>query len=101
MNTTPRLKNKDILISGASIAGPALAYWLRRHGFNPTVVERAPVLRDGGYAVDFRGRAHLTVLDRMGSWPDIRREQTNMGAMCVRQRRGQEDRHHARRHLQR
>ena len=31
-----------ILISGASIAGPVLAYWLTRHGFNVTVVERAP-----------------------------------------------------------
>lgn len=43
-----------VLISGASIAGPALAFWLRRYGFQPTVVERAPALRDGGYAVDFR-----------------------------------------------
>jgi 2-polyprenyl-6-methoxyphenol hydroxylase-like FAD-dependent oxidoreductase len=82
MNTTPRLKNKNILISGASVAGPALAYWLHRHGFNPTVVERAPALRDGGYAVDFRGRAHLTVLERMGILDGIRREQTNMGAMA-------------------
>jgi 2-polyprenyl-6-methoxyphenol hydroxylase-like FAD-dependent oxidoreductase len=32
--------NRDILISGASVAGPALAYWLSRHGFRPTVVER-------------------------------------------------------------
>ncbi|MFF5206372.1 FAD-dependent monooxygenase [Streptosporangium sp. NPDC000396] len=81
MNTTPRLKNKNILISGASVAGPALAYWLRRHGFTPTVVERAPALRDGGYAVDFRGQAHLTVLDRMGIMADVKRAQTNMGAM--------------------
>jgi 2-polyprenyl-6-methoxyphenol hydroxylase-like FAD-dependent oxidoreductase len=35
-------KNTTILISGASIAGPALAYWLKRYGFNPTVIERAP-----------------------------------------------------------
>jgi 2-polyprenyl-6-methoxyphenol hydroxylase-like FAD-dependent oxidoreductase len=51
----------DILISGASVAGPALAYWLTRHGFNVTVVERSPGLRGGGYAVDFRGAAHLGV----------------------------------------
>ncbi|OUC92385.1 FAD-dependent oxidoreductase [Streptosporangium minutum] len=84
MTTTSRLtepKNKDILISGASVAGPALAYWLRRHGFNPTVVERAPTLRDGGYAVDFRGEAHLTVLERMGILADVRRARTRMGAM--------------------
>ena len=47
--------NRDILISGAGVAGPALAFWLSRYGFTPTVVERAPELRDGGYAVDFRG----------------------------------------------
>lgn len=58
--------SKNILISGASVAGPALAFWLRRFGFNPTVVERDPALRDGGNAVDFRGPAHLTVLRKMG-----------------------------------
>ena len=39
------MKNRDILISGASIAGLALAYWLRQYGFNPTVVEQAPAPR--------------------------------------------------------
>ena len=37
-------KNKTILISGASIAGPTLAFWLKRYGFAPTVIERAPQL---------------------------------------------------------
>lgn len=54
-----------VLISGASIAGPALAYFLHRHGFEVTLVERAPALRDGGYAVDIRGAA-LDVIGRMG-----------------------------------
>jgi 2-polyprenyl-6-methoxyphenol hydroxylase-like FAD-dependent oxidoreductase len=54
-----------ILISGASIAGPALAYWLGHAGHDVTVVERAAELRRGGYAVDVRGPA-LTVLERMG-----------------------------------
>ena len=75
------MQSKNVLISGASIAGPALAYWLRRHGFNPTVVERAPTLRQGGYAVDFRGAAHLGVLERMGILDEVRRLQTRMGAM--------------------
>jgi 2-polyprenyl-6-methoxyphenol hydroxylase-like FAD-dependent oxidoreductase len=57
---------QTILISGAGIAGTALAYWLRRYGFTPTVVEKAPSVRDGGYAVDFRGPVHLDLLDRMG-----------------------------------
>jgi 2-polyprenyl-6-methoxyphenol hydroxylase-like FAD-dependent oxidoreductase len=56
----------DVLISGASIAGPALAYWLGRHGFRPTIVEIAPALRTGGNAVDFRGPLHMGLLRRMG-----------------------------------
>ena len=46
-----------ILISGASVAGPILAYWLRRFGFEPTVVERTDELRlgVGGHAVDLSG----------------------------------------------
>lgn len=54
-----------ILISGAGIAGPCLAYWLSRHGFTPTLVERAPQLRTGGYLVDFWG-AGFDVAERMG-----------------------------------
>ncbi|MEV7050894.1 FAD-dependent monooxygenase [Streptomyces anulatus] len=73
--------NGNVLISGASIAGPALAYWLGRHGFNPTVVELAPTLRKGGHAVDFRGETHLTVLERMGLLPELRRIQTGGSPM--------------------
>ncbi|WP_374628557.1 FAD-dependent monooxygenase [Frankia sp. AgPm24] len=46
-----------VLVAGASIAGPALAHWLRRRGAAVTVVERAPELRPGGQAVDARGVA--------------------------------------------
>ena len=70
------MKNRNVLISGASVAGPALAYWLARYGFNPTVVELAPAPRGGGYAVDFRGRTHLTVLEQMGILSELRRLQT-------------------------
>jgi 2-polyprenyl-6-methoxyphenol hydroxylase-like FAD-dependent oxidoreductase len=42
------MKNTTVLISGASIAGPALAYWLHRYGATVTVVERAPALRPSG-----------------------------------------------------
>lgn len=66
----------DVLISGAGIAGPALAYWLSRFGFSPTVVERAPALRTGGQAVDFRGDVHLSVLRRMGVLDAIFEAQT-------------------------
>lgn len=56
---------RTVLVSGASIAGPALAFWLHRHGLTPTVVERAPELRPGGQTVDLRG-AGRTVIERMG-----------------------------------
>lgn len=70
------MTGKNVLISGASVAGPALAYWLGHYGFRPTVVEVAPAPREGGYAVDFRGEAHLTVLERMGVLEKIRAQQT-------------------------
>ncbi|MFI9722263.1 FAD-dependent monooxygenase [Streptomyces sp. NPDC052396] len=54
----------SVLVSGASVAGLTLAYWLRRHGHEVTVVERAPDIRPGGQAIDVRGVA-LSVLDRM------------------------------------
>ncbi|QEH35198.1 6-hydroxynicotinate 3-monooxygenase precursor [Aquisphaera giovannonii] len=56
---------RRVLISGASIAGPTLAYWLDRRGFAVTVVERAPAVRGGGYPIDIRGTA-LRVAERMG-----------------------------------
>ncbi len=46
---------KTVLISGAGIAGPTLAYWLHRSGFKPTLVEQAPSPRAGGYVIDFWG----------------------------------------------
>ncbi|NUP01900.1 MAG: FAD-dependent oxidoreductase [Nonomuraea sp.] len=67
----------NILISGASIAGTSLAYWLRRHGFTPTVVERAPSIREGGYKVDIRGAA-LDVIERMGLLEAVNAHSTDM-----------------------
>ncbi|OZM77855.1 FAD-dependent monooxygenase [Pseudonocardia sp. MH-G8] len=68
MNHPP---NRKVLISGASIAGPTLAYWLDRHGFKVTVVEKATHLRGGGYAIDIRGTAR-DVVERMGLLPRLR-----------------------------
>ncbi|MFB4276643.1 FAD-dependent monooxygenase [Nonomuraea sp. MTCD27] len=70
------MRNSNVLISGAGIAGPALAYWLVRHGCTVTVVEKAPALRPGGQAVDFKGETHQTVLRRMGLMDEVRRLQT-------------------------
>src|SRR5215472_13834550 len=55
----------SVLISGAGIAGPALAYWLTRAGIEVTIVERAATPRPGGQAVDIRGAAR-DVVERMG-----------------------------------
>jgi 2-polyprenyl-6-methoxyphenol hydroxylase-like FAD-dependent oxidoreductase len=76
------VKHRDILISGASVAGPALAFWLRRRGFNPTLVERAPAPRGGGQAIDLRGAAR-DVAERMGVLDDVRRAHTGARGMSL------------------
>ncbi|MFJ2770503.1 FAD-dependent monooxygenase [Streptomyces sp. NPDC087300] len=75
-------KPKRILISGASVAGPALAHFLRRDGHAVTVVERAPDLRDSGYAVDFRGDA-FDVLADLGVLDEVRANDTKMRGTAV------------------
>ncbi|KIZ16501.1 FAD-dependent monooxygenase [Streptomyces natalensis] len=69
--------NSTVLISGASVAGPALAHLLHRGGYQVTVVERAPAVRGGGYAVDFRGAA-FEVLDELGILAEVREHDTKM-----------------------
>jgi 2-polyprenyl-6-methoxyphenol hydroxylase-like FAD-dependent oxidoreductase len=72
-----------VLISGAGIAGLTVAYWLRRYGFTPTIVERAPSLLTGGYKIDVRGTA-LQVLRRMGIHDGVVAASTDMqGALLV------------------
>jgi 2-polyprenyl-6-methoxyphenol hydroxylase-like FAD-dependent oxidoreductase len=62
---------RTVLISGASVAGPALAFWLHRYGFRPVVVERSPAVRGGGYPIDLRGVA-VDVAGRTGLLPRLR-----------------------------
>ncbi|MEK2491688.1 FAD-dependent monooxygenase [Kitasatospora purpeofusca] len=71
-----------VLISGAGIAGTALAHWLDRYGFRVTVVERAPSLRGGGQPVDIRGNA-LEVVDRMGLLAEVAARRTGLRGMSV------------------
>ena len=68
-----------VLIAGAGIAGPSLAWWLSRRGWRITLVERARALRIGGQAVDFRGPVHRAVLERMGLWEAIHERRTRLG----------------------
>src|SRR5205807_4000560 len=81
-------KNTNILISGASIAGPTLAYWLKRYGFTPTVIERAPQLREGGYPIDVRDEA-VQVAKLMGIWSRLQQEKTNFGEILFVNERNQ------------
>ncbi|WP_242889010.1 FAD-dependent monooxygenase [Actinomadura litoris] len=76
------MRNTTVLVSGASIAGTATAYWLDRHGFEVTVVELSPGPRPGGQAIDVRGPA-LDVAERMGVLDGLRRRSTALRGMSV------------------
>ncbi len=60
----------SVLISGVGVAGPTLAYWLNHYGFTTTLAERAPVLRSGGYVIDFWGLGY-DIAELMGLLPEI------------------------------
>jgi len=61
---------RTILISGAGVAGPTLAFWLKAAGFEPTLIEQAPTLRNGGYVIDFWGLGY-DIAERMGISSEI------------------------------
>jgi 2-polyprenyl-6-methoxyphenol hydroxylase-like FAD-dependent oxidoreductase len=54
-----------IAISGAGVAGPAFAYWMRRAGHHVTLIESAPTFRTGGYVIDFWGLGYR-IAEKMG-----------------------------------
>ncbi|WP_156812583.1 FAD-dependent monooxygenase [Legionella tunisiensis] len=66
-----------ILISGAGTAGLSVAYWLKRYGYTPTLVESAPELRTGGYKIDVRGKA-LQILQHAGIFDAVVAASTDM-----------------------
>ncbi len=69
--------NHKILVIGASIAGPMICYWLKKYGFNPTLIERSEQLRTGGYAIDIRGIA-ADIVKKMGIYDDIYAKRTSL-----------------------
>ncbi|BBY38525.1 hypothetical protein MMAN_26590 [Mycobacterium mantenii] len=79
----------DVLVSGASVAGATAAFWLGRHGFSVTVVERHQGPRPGGQAIDVRGPA-LTVLERMGLLAAAQKRKTQIQGSSVVDRDGNE-----------
>jgi 2-polyprenyl-6-methoxyphenol hydroxylase-like FAD-dependent oxidoreductase len=84
--STPR---REVLVSGAGIAGTALAYWLNRHGHAVTVVEKSAAVRGGGYPVDVRGAA-LDVVREMGLLPALREAHVDLRRLTFLDRDGAE-----------
>ncbi|MFF3216640.1 FAD-dependent monooxygenase [Streptomyces sp. NPDC002886] len=78
--SAPAQDGQRVLISGAGIAGPTLAYWLARYGFRPTVVELTGAVRSSGSPVDVRGPA-LDVARRMGIARRLREAATAVTAL--------------------
>jgi len=74
------MENRNILISGAGIAGTTLAFWLKKFGFNPTIVESSPKLREGGYAIDFMG-AGYAVAEKMEIIPALKSVDINFSKL--------------------
>lgn len=69
--------NRKILVIGASIAGPTICYWLKKYGFNPTLIERSKKLRTGGHAIDIRGIA-ADIVKKMDIYDSICAKRTSV-----------------------
>jgi 2-polyprenyl-6-methoxyphenol hydroxylase-like FAD-dependent oxidoreductase len=82
------MNDKTVLISGAGIGGPTLAFWLKAAGFEPTLIEIAPALRAGGYVIDFWGLGY-DIAERMGLADDINRIGYQIREMLIVNDRGE------------
>lgn len=65
------MKNKNVLISGASIAGLSTAWWLNKIGYRVTVVELAEAPRTAGGAIDLVGPT-IEIAQRMGLYQQLK-----------------------------
>lgn len=63
--TMTQTELRTALVSGASFAGLATAFWLKRLGYRVTIVETAAGVRRGGTPVDIKGET-VGILERMG-----------------------------------
>jgi 2-polyprenyl-6-methoxyphenol hydroxylase-like FAD-dependent oxidoreductase len=84
----PVTGSRTVLISGAGIAGPTLAFWLKAGGFEPVLIEHAPTLRTGGYVIDFWGLGY-DIAERMGLAQDIHRVGYHMRELRIVGERGE------------
>jgi 2-polyprenyl-6-methoxyphenol hydroxylase-like FAD-dependent oxidoreductase len=79
-----------VAINGAGIAGPAVAYWLKRLGHEPVLFEKAAALRTGGYLIDFWGLGY-TIAERMGILASLRARGYEMQRMRMVDGQGREE----------
>ncbi len=79
-----------VAINGIGVAGPTLAYWLRRSGHEPVLFEKAPALRTGGYLIDFWGLGY-DLAERMGLIAGLRERCYLMQRMSMVDADGRED----------
>ncbi|MDI3101635.1 MULTISPECIES: FAD-dependent monooxygenase [Streptomyces] len=77
------MKKPEVLIVGAGIAGPALAYWLSRNGYRPTVVEHARQLRSGGSAIVVNSKKAPTVEATRADLSEVLHRSTQTEAECL------------------
>lgn len=66
---------RRVLISGAGVAGPALAWFLAKSGYHVTVVEKTQTLLPHGQSVDMQGSA-VQIIKKMGLLDEVRRFNT-------------------------
>jgi 2-polyprenyl-6-methoxyphenol hydroxylase-like FAD-dependent oxidoreductase len=71
-----------IAINGIGVGGPALAYWLKKYGYEPVLFEKAPALRTGGYLIDFWGLGY-DIAERMGLLPTLHERCYLMKQLCL------------------
>jgi 2-polyprenyl-6-methoxyphenol hydroxylase-like FAD-dependent oxidoreductase len=81
------MSTKTVLISGLGVARPALAFWLKAAGFQPTLIERASAFRSGGYVIDFWGLGY-DIAERMGLEPELNRIGYHIREMRIVNRQG-------------
>lgn len=81
-----------VAINGIGVAGPAVAYWLRRLGHETVLFEKATALRTGGYLIDFWGLGYA-IAERMGILASLRARGYEMQRMRMVDRHGREEAH--------
>lgn len=81
-----------VAINGIGVAGPTLAYWLRRLGHEPVLFEKATALRTGGYLIDFWGLGYA-IAERMGILASLRARGYEIQRMRMVDRHGREEAH--------